>query len=102
MTQCLKWETALDVHDHADLVKPVELNGARLMKRCGLDDGAGSVAACVELLAVEHAVDDRIGCPEDCDAADDEAFDLVHVEALVDPADEERSEERRVGKEGRS
>src|SRR5256886_9516298 len=78
-----------DVHDHADLVAPIALYDARLVKSRGLHDGSRPVATRIELLTVDHAVGDRVAHPEDRDAAGDEALDLVHVEALVDPADEQ-------------
>src|SRR5437870_7166207 len=79
-----------DIHDHADLVAPSALQDTRSVKGRGLDEGAGPVAARVERLAVKHAVDERVARREDRDTVDDEAFDLVHVEALVDPGDKER------------
>src|SRR5437867_13444436 len=79
-----------DIHDHADLVAPSALQDTRSVKSRGLDDGAGPVAARVERLAVKHAVNERVARREDRDTVDDEAFDLVHVEALVDPGDKER------------
>src|SRR5256886_9963632 len=78
-----------DVHDHADLVAPIALYDARLVKSRGLHDGSRPVATRIELLTVDHAVGDRVAHPEDRDAVGDEARDLVHVEALVDPADEQ-------------
>src|SRR3989440_7749438 len=78
-----------DVHDHADLVAPIALYDARLVKSRGLHDGSRPVATRVELLTVEHAVGERVAHLEDRDAVGDEALDLVHVEALVDPVDEQ-------------
>src|SRR5437867_13016213 len=68
---------------------PVSLHDARLVKGGGLDDGPRPVATSVERLTVEDAVGERVACREDRDAAGDEALDLVHVEALVDPVDEQ-------------
>ena len=48
-----------------------------------------------ERLAAEHAVGDRVAHRENRDTADDEALDFVHVEAFVDPVDEQVL--RRVG-----
>ena len=59
------------------------------MQGRGLDDGPRPVATSVELLTVEDAVGERVAHREDRDAAGDEALDLVHVEALVDPVDEQ-------------
>src|SRR5881409_1940343 len=90
--RCLAWETPArysDVDDHADLMAPVSLHDARLVKGDGLDDGPRPVATSVERLTVEDAVGERVACREDRDAAGDEALDLVHVEALVDPVDEQ-------------
>src|SRR5947208_14143350 len=78
-----------DVDDHADLVAPIALHDARLVKGRGFDDGSRPVATRVELLTVEHAVGERVAHPVDRDAVGDEALDLVHVEALVDPVDEQ-------------
>src|SRR5256886_16575570 len=78
-----------DVHDHADLVAPIALYDARLVKSRGLHDGSRPVATRIELLTVDHAVGDRVAHPEDRDAVGDEALDLVHVETLVDPVDEQ-------------
>src|SRR4029077_9998321 len=61
----------------------------------GLDDGAEPVAPGIELLAVEHPVDERGRAGVHLDAANDEPLDLVHVETLVDPAREQSL--RRIG-----
>src|SRR5437867_9117013 len=76
-----------DVHDHADLVAPIALHDARLVKSCGLHDGSRPVATRIELLAVDHAVRDRVAHPEDRDAVGDDALDLVYLEATVEPVD---------------
>src|SRR5438128_2075525 len=78
-----------DVHDHADLVAPIALHDARLVKSRGLHDGSRPVATRIELLTVDHAVGDRVAHPEDRDAVGDETLDLVHVKTLVDPVDEQ-------------
>src|SRR5262247_1001445 len=43
----------------------------------------------VDLLSMEESVDDAVGAPVYLHAPHDEALDLVHVEALVDPADQQ-------------
>src|SRR5256885_1593266 len=43
----------------------------------------------VQRLTVQPTVDDRVGARADLHAADDERFDLVHVEAFVDPGHEQ-------------
>src|SRR6266436_9044201 len=60
-----------DVHDHADLVAPIALYDARLVKSRGLHDGSRPVATRIELLTVDHAVGDRVAHPEDRDAVGD-------------------------------
>src|SRR5438034_7935419 len=69
-----------DVHDHADLVAPIALRDARLVKSRGLHDGSRPVATRIELLTVDHAVGDRVAHPEDRDAVGDETLDLVRSE----------------------
>jgi hypothetical protein len=62
------------------------------MMRRRLHDRPERMAAGIEDLAVQHAVDEIVTARVDLDARDREAFDLVHVETFVQPVDQQRLE----------
>src|SRR5262249_26955853 len=59
--------------------------------------GAGPVAAEIELLSVQYPVNDTLLAQIDFDAMNREALDLVDVETLVDPPDQQPLHGVRLG-----
>src|SRR5215510_5196210 len=93
---CLGCETS-DVDDDSDVVTAGRLGHGHAMQGRRLHDGPELVAACVDFLSPEHAVHDGLGARVDFHAAHHEALDLVHVEALVDPGDQQALGRIRLG-----
>src|SRR5919108_3481621 len=78
-----------DVDDDPDLVTAGLRRYGDPGERRGLDDGAEPMASRIDRLADEAAVDNGVRAFRDGDVARDESFDLVNVEALVDPRGQE-------------
>src|SRR5262249_22624635 len=85
----LAFETLHVDDDPYLMLAALHLDRDAVQRRC-LDDRAQAVASGIERLSVETSKDDVVGARVDLDAAHHEAFDLVHVQTLIDPRDEQR------------
>src|SRR5262249_27614635 len=80
---------ALDVHDHAGFVDTVaDADGHGVVGR-SLYYRPYTVAGRVERLAAEQTVRECVGTERHLDLAHHEALDVVYVEALVHPGDQQ-------------
>ena len=80
----------LYVNDDKDLVVPALVFNGDLVVPGSLDRSTEPVTRGIEGLAVEQPVGQRVGADAELDGPCDEAFDLVDVEALVHPRDQQR------------
>src|SRR5206468_942582 len=88
----LSVSSLLHIDDEPDVVDTSFFGHAHAVKRRRLHNRTGAVTREIDRLAVKQPMDEAIGECVDLHLPDREALDLVHVEAFVDPAHQQRLE----------